>query len=786
MLTTVFLLDPSPTPNATTSNQRNSPSSLDYQKMVAHSIASRLSQTVHPLTLTGSAPTTFTLLRTHGSEGKYSGKCLTLLQPLDSPSPPPRFTSSLSNLRHSSPPPPPGSLNSSISLALSIQAASISSHHKITPSIHHPLSTSCGRRPLITPSPCYILLNLSSIMSNKLSIRPQSFSSIYNAPLVQWNRLQVIIMTGEEGVGPEEEKIVKGYRELCGAVGGRVWIWKGGNGRKINKLSEALMSSYCVPDFLPSHVLRHILERPNEPLQLGEGKRAALPNITVAIVYEGKKNIVDATFVGQSGGGNGGQNGNGGEDTEEPVFRPPQSSVPIIPFPDTLAGKPKSTYPNLTLLPVSNNSHCLTFLHPLTSLLTALKNLKKGDRRIAYEMYYINELRVPTGIHDVASIVDSVTKINLGVVYKPGNGSGAVLVMGPPCVEALGELTVKALGKSEEFWEKMKGKNSGIRPTPTGKLREDFKAFASLIPPYYADSIRAWAKVMDSAFAEDLTRHLPKVTYENPSARADGERARVFLDEGKKGGEGEYVDYRKVYEEGMKKFFPSACNLSRRVTDNAQFSTVLEGQFEGRSKKISEQGNHRNRKVNESDLLRLNTIGRDGIWEGRYDDDAFPPQFFHPITGQFTDSPEARRMGVNVDFGNPFASREPTIGEVWSSQRKKRKKKIEEAGEEEGVFAFAKVGEEDEKEEVPLPPTSSTTPPVTPKTATQSPPGGGASGGGGTGGQSLTEEQLTDEKNKPSVRLPKDWVLAWSRSNKRWYFYNIPSKKSVWELAHVR
>ena len=71
-------------------------------------------------------------------------------------------------------------------------------------------------------------------------------------------------------------------------------------------------------------------------------------------------------------------------------------------------------------------------------------------------MYYINELRVPTGIHDVASIVDSVTKINLGVVYKPGNGSGAVLVMGPPCVEVLGELTVKALGKSEEFWEKMK------------------------------------------------------------------------------------------------------------------------------------------------------------------------------------------------------------------------------------------------------------------------------------------------------------------------------------------
>ena len=30
------------------------------------------------------------------------------------------------------------------------------------------------------------------------------------------------------------------------------------------------------------------------------------------------------------------------------------------------------------------------------------------------------------------------------------------MVMGPPCVEALGELTVKALGKSEEFWEKMK------------------------------------------------------------------------------------------------------------------------------------------------------------------------------------------------------------------------------------------------------------------------------------------------------------------------------------------
>ena len=284
--------------------------------------------------------------------------------------------------------------------------------------------------------------------------------------------------------------------------------------------------------------------------------------------------------------------------------------------------------------------------------------MKKGDRRIYYEMYFIQELRIPEGIYDAVEIIDRESKIEFGIVYKIAGNPGGVLIVCAPFIKMLGELTVKSLGISQAFFEKMKGKNTTIRPTPTGKLREEFKSFAGLVPPCYSDSVRNWCKVMDSAFAEDLTRHLPKVTYENANGRAEGEKARVFLDEGRKGGEGVEVDYRGVYEEARKKFFPSASNLSRRVTDNAQvrltmsrlvfnpftprmvphadslatlaraslvqFSTVLEGEFNGRSKKISEQGNHRNRNVNESDLLRLCTVGRDGVWEGSFDDDVFP------------------------------------------------------------------------------------------------------------------------------------------------------------------
>ncbi|GMH83614.1 hypothetical protein TL16_g09656 [Triparma laevis f. inornata] len=647
MLTTIFLLDPSPSG----ASPHSSPTSLDYQKMLSHSISSRLSKTLSPI----GANCSFTLLRTHGGEGKYGGKCLTLLQELKGGGAPERFMSSLANLKQSNSPCPPNSLNSSISLALSIQSAAISSSHRTTPPTLHPLSTSCGRRPLITPSPAYLFLNLSTILNNKLSIRPQSFSALYNSPLVQWNRLQIVILA-MEGVGEKEEKIVKGYRELCGAVGGRVWIWKGGNNRKINKLAEALTSSYTIPDLLPSSLLNHILTTPTLPYEIAPDakKKSALPNITLGLGFNGQRFICDCTFLVQPVV----QLREGEEPTDFPLLRPPTSSTPTIPFPDSPPNKPKSTYPNLTLLPTQPNAHCLTCLKPISSILEKFKMMKKGDRRIYYEMYFIQELRIPEGIYDAFEIIDRESKIEFGIVYKIAGNPGGVLIVCAPFIKMLGELTVKSLGISQAFFEKMKGKNTTIRPTPTGKLREEFKSFAGLVPPCYSDSIRNWCKVMDSAFAEDLTRHLPKVTYENANGRAEGEKARVFLDEGRKGGEGVEVDYRGVYEEARKKFFPSASNLSRRVTDNAQvrltmsrlvfnpftprmfphadslatlaraslvqFSTVLEGEFNGRSKKISEQGNHRNRNVNESDLLRLCTVGRDGVWEGSFDDDVFP------------------------------------------------------------------------------------------------------------------------------------------------------------------
>lgn len=39
---------------------------------------------------------------------------------------------------------------------------------------------------------------------------------------------------------------------------------------------------------------------------------------------------------------------------------------------------------------------------------------------------------------------------------------------------------------------------------------------------------------------------------------------------------------------------------------------------------------------------------------------------------------------------------------------------------------------------------------------------------------------LDDESNKPDVALPTGWMCVWSKSQKRWYFFDTKSNKSVW------
>lgn len=39
---------------------------------------------------------------------------------------------------------------------------------------------------------------------------------------------------------------------------------------------------------------------------------------------------------------------------------------------------------------------------------------------------------------------------------------------------------------------------------------------------------------------------------------------------------------------------------------------------------------------------------------------------------------------------------------------------------------------------------------------------------------------LDDESNKPDVALPTGWMCVWSKSQKRWYFFDTKTNKSVW------
>ena len=50
----------------------------------------------------------------------------------------------------------------------------------------------------------------------------------------------------------------------------------------------------------------------------------------------------------------------------------------------------------------------------------------------------------------------------------------------------------------------------------------------------------------------------------------------------------------------------------------------------------------------------------------------------------------------------------------------------------------------------------------------------------------VEESVLINEKVKPRLVLPVGWVVVWSKSNKRWYFFDTVKNKSVWEIGLVK
>ena len=46
---------------------------------------------------------------------------------------------------------------------------------------------------------------------------------------------------------------------------------------------------------------------------------------------------------------------------------------------------------------------------------------------------------------------------------------------------------------------------------------------------------------------------------------------------------------------------------------------------------------------------------------------------------------------------------------------------------------------------------------------------------------SIQAQDLTNPDLKPCIELDPGWIIVWSRSQKRWYFFNGRANRSVWE-----
>ena len=46
--------------------------------------------------------------------------------------------------------------------------------------------------------------------------------------------------------------------------------------------------------------------------------------------------------------------------------------------------------------------------------------------------------------------------------------------------------------------------------------------------------------------------------------------------------------------------------------------------------------------------------------------------------------------------------------------------------------------------------------------------------------------QMQNPGAKPNIKLPEGWICVWSKSQKRWYFFDTRTNKSVWDPDHVK
>ena len=52
------------------------------------------------------------------------------------------------------------------------------------------------------------------------------------------------------------------------------------------------------------------------------------------------------------------------------------------------------------------------------------------------------------------------------------------------------------------------------------------------------------------------------------------------------------------------------------------------------------------------------------------------------------------------------------------------------------------------------------------------------------------QHEITNQWNnpdeKPTLELPEGWTYGWSKSQKRWYFFDTRTNKSVWDVEHIK
>lgn len=51
---------------------------------------------------------------------------------------------------------------------------------------------------------------------------------------------------------------------------------------------------------------------------------------------------------------------------------------------------------------------------------------------------------------------------------------------------------------------------------------------------------------------------------------------------------------------------------------------------------------------------------------------------------------------------------------------------------------------------------------------------------------SVNNTDLQNPNEKPKISLPEGWVCVWSKSQKRWYFFDTRTNKSVWAVEHIK